>query len=555
MKISDYTKYTRHINEYNQWNNSQSEVPNSSLPANSEALKKKAKTIAEPILLLDSYTHEKAEDSETFYQTLNTEIMSVTGLLCTLPMVITKAIPFLDKHAEKHDLINKAAKGLTKYKNAKFNIMGKTVSAPQLTTIFSSIIGALFFATNIKNSIKGQIGLIRKASFDATQKQLNDPRMFALLTDEQEKELANITSQNATQKIDFVDKLKDRMNIGSSFQSVEEYNRTNSEYKKQKQQYFEEVNKVSNKKISPQKAKEAKENQQLFENYLKNVEHDVLEPLRKVETMSNIGYSALFAGGFLEYLLTDKVVDVLKVKNKVVAGALKFGVPLITYLLLNKNISDFENKAILATKYKHLKQFTENPEQYQRPKDKKQTLPEFIKTIAKDMKDYDKFAEEELPKIKEKLEAKKQLQLTPEQENEATLLQKNTNMVINTQREFLYDQTVGIEVLSEIISNPIDILGTALGAKIGHSLSKKCTNKKLAGMMTAIGTLVGFIPIAMMEAKFTKEQKKAEKISSMLAIKNLKDPRKFADFSNKEFENLKSAEDFSTTFKEFLPKK
>ena len=128
-------------------------------------------------------------------------------------------------------------------------------------------------------------------------------------------------------------------------------------------------------------------------------------------------------------------------------------------------------------------------------------------------------------------------------------------MVINTQREFLYDQTVGIEVLSEIISNPIDILGTALGAKIGHSLSKKCTNKKLAGMMTAIGTLVGFIPIAMMEAKFTKEQKKAEKISSMLAIKNLKDPRKFADFSNKEFENLKSAEDFSTTFKEFLPKK
>ena len=42
MKISDYTKYTRHINEYNQWNNSQSEVPNSSLPANSEALKKKA---------------------------------------------------------------------------------------------------------------------------------------------------------------------------------------------------------------------------------------------------------------------------------------------------------------------------------------------------------------------------------------------------------------------------------------------------------------------------------------------------------------------------------
>ena len=554
MKISDYTKYTRHIKDYNQWNKTLNSVPQTSLPANSEDLKKKAKAIAEPILLLDNYTHEKAEDSETFYQTLNTEIMSVTGLLCTLPIVITKAIPFLNKHANKHALINKAAKGLTNYKNTNFNVLGKTISAPQLTTAFTSVLGALFFASNIKNSIKGQQGLIRKASFDATQHQLKDPKMFAILTDEQEKELTGITSTNAAQKIDFVDRLKDRVNVGSSFQSVKEYNATNASYKKEKAKYFDEINKVSNKKLTPQKEKEAQENQQLFKNYLKNVEHDVLEPLRKVETMSNIGYSALFAGGFLEYLLTDKVVDVLKVKNKVIAGALKLGVPLITYLLLNKNISDFENKAILATKYKHLKQFTENPEKYERANEEKQSLPEFIKTIAKDMKDYDKFAETELPKIKERLEAKKQLKLTPEQEQEAELLQKNTTKVVNTQREILYDQTVGIEVLSEIISNPIDILGTAIGAKIGHSLSKKCANKKLAGMMTAIGTVVGFIPIAIMEAKFTNEQKKAEKISSMLAIKNLENPRKFADFSNKEFENLKSAEDFSSTFKEFLPK-
>ena len=554
MKISDYAKYTKHIKEYNQWNKTLNSVPQTSLPVNSEDLKKKAKAIAEPILLLDSYTHEKAEDSETFYQTLNTEIMSVTGLLCTLPIAITKAIPFLDKHANKHALINKAAKGLKNYKNTNFNILGRTISAPQLTTVFSSALGALFFASNIKNSIKGQLGLIRKASFDATQQQLNDPKMFAILTDEQEKELANITNTNAAQKIDFVDRLKDRVNVGSSFQSVKEYNATNANYKKEKAQYFEETNKISNKKLSPQKEKGAQETQQLFKNYLKNVEHDVLEPLRKVETMSNIGYSALFAGGFLEYLLTDKVVDVLKVKNKFIAGALKLGVPLITYLLLNKNISDFENKAILATKYKHLKQFTETPEKYERTNKEKQSLPEFIKTLAKDMKDYDKFAETELPKIKERLEAKKQLKLTPAQEQEAALLQKNTTMVVNTQRETLYDQTVGIEVLSEVISNPIDILGTAIGAKIGHSLSKKCSNKKLAGMMTAIGTLVGFIPIAIMEAKFTNEQKKAEKISTMLAIKDLENPRKFADFSNKEFENLKSAEDFSSTFKEFLSK-
>ena len=117
--------------------------------------------------------------------------------------------------------------------------------------------------------------------------------------------------------------------------------------------------------------------------------------------MANIGYSALFAGGFLEYLITDKLVDVLKVKNKPLQFILKLGVPILTYLLLNKNISDFENKAILATKYKHLKRFMENPEEYNVQKSEKQNLIEFVKTIAKDMKDYDTFAEQELPKIKE----------------------------------------------------------------------------------------------------------------------------------------------------------
>lgn len=551
MKISDYTKYRKHINEYNQWNNQQTNVPNTSLSENSEALKQKARAIAEPILLLDSYTHEKAEDSETFYQTLNTEIMSVTGLLCTLPIVITKAIPFLNKYANKHKIIEKAANGLTKYKNKSINLFGKTIGAPKVATIFSAGVAALFFAKNIKSSVEGQLGLTRKASFDATQNIAKDANIFAILTPEQEKQVEEITKHNEKYKVNFVDKLKDRINIGSSFQSVKEYNRTNAEYQNKKKQYFEEVNNIPNKNLSTTKEKEAKETQQLFENYIKNVEHDVLKPLQKVETMSNIGYSALFAGGFLEYLLTDKLVDVLKVKNSLLAGTLKIGVPLLSYLLLNKNIADFENKAILATKYKHMKQFMDDPTQYERKNEEKQGFIDFVKTISKDMKDYDKFTEEELPKIKEKLEAKKQIKLSPEQEKQAKLLQKNTTMVVNTHREKMFDQSLGIEVLSEIVTNPVDIIGAAVGAKIGNSLSKKCPNKKIAGMMTALGTIIGFLPIAVMEAKFTKQQKLAEKISAMLAIKDIKNHKKFADYSFDEISfNIKNEP--AEIFKKFI---
>ena len=264
--------------------------------------------------------------------------------------------------------------------------------------------------------------------------------------------------------------------------------------------------------------------------------------------MANIGYSALFAGGFLEYLITDKLVDVLHVTNKPLRGAMKLGIPLLTYLLLNKNISDFENKAILATKYKHLKQFMDNPEQYNHNrKNENQNLIDFVKTVAKDMKDYDVFAEKELPKIREKLEAKQQINLTPEQEKQAKLLQKQTHLVVNTQKEKLLENTVGIEVLSEIITNPVDIAGAAIGGAIGNAIGKKC-NSKYAGIATALGTIIGFIPVAIMEAKFTAEQKKAERIASMLAMKDLSNAQKFADYSNSEFENIQAQQNHSKVF-------
>ena len=528
--FSYYTKYREHIDEYKQWSDKQVNTPAVTLSQNNE-LKQKAKAIAEPILLLDSYTHEKAEDAETFYQTYNTELMSVTSLLCLLPITITKAIPFLNKHADKN-IAKKSAEILTKYQNAGINIAGKRITLPQITTIISSIGAGLFFAKGIKNSTEGQLGITRKACFDGTQKITNNHKMFAILNTEQEKELEKITKHNEEHQTAFVDKLKDKLDVTSSFQAVEEYNRTKKDYLKSKEEYFNKANTIPNKKLSPAKIKQSEEDKQLFQNLLKNVEHDVLEPLQKVETMANIGYSALFAGGFLEYLITDKLVDVLHVTNKPLRGAMKIGIPLITYLLLNKNISDFENKAILATKYKHLKQFMDNPEQYHQKRDeKKQNIIDFVKTVAKDMKDYDIFAEKELPKIKERLEAKQQINLTTEQERQAKLLQKQTNLVVNTQRENMLKTTTGIETLSEIITNPVDILGAAIGGAIGNALSKKCSSK-YAGLMTVLGTIAGFLPIAIMEAKFTAEQKKAERIASMLAMKDLDNAQKFADYSN-----------------------
>ena len=536
--FSYYTKYRDHIDEYNKWNKDANKIPQnhqeSKCSLSELSLKQKAKAIAEPLILLDSYEHEKAEDSETFFQTLNMELMSVTGAICSIPLAITKLIPSLNKHSDKHNIIKKAASLLEKYKSTSVNILGKNISAAKIATIFSVIGGAAFYINGMKNSMSSQLGLIRKASFDATQDIVNDSKLYAVLTPTQEAKVNSIVDYDIKHKNAFVDKLKDKVNINSSFQSVGEYKKTEGNYLQRKKEFFEEQRRTIEKKSKNTKhSQEAQEDKILFENLLKNVEHDVLEPLRKVETISNISYSAMFTGGFLEYLISDKLVDVLGIKNKLLGAGIKIGVPLLTYLILNKNISDIENKAILATKYKHLKNFMDNPELYQQPKDnKKENLLSFIKTTLKDMKDYDSFAQNELPKIKARMDAKRQIELTSEQMKKAKALQENTSMVINKQREHLYEQSVGIETLSETILGPIDIAATAIGGTIGSKMAKKCANKKLSGLLTGLGAIIAFIPAAIIEAKLTKQQKLSEKIAAMLAIKEIQNPSIFENGSN-----------------------
>ena len=555
--FSYYTKYRNHVDEYNRWIKNDGEKvsgstkPNYSISANSEELlKKKAETIAEPILLFDSYVHEKAEDSETFFQTLNIELMSITGILASLPITITKLIPFLTKHAGNNKIARKAADSLLKYKNSIIKAAGREIKATKIATIVTGILSAFFFANGIKKSMEAQLGLIRKAGFDATQNLINDPKLFALLTPEQEEKVNSIVNYQQKNKAIFVDKLKDKIDINSSFQSVGEYKRTLKSYKKRKDEYFDGLEKI-NANSASSKMKEEQEDRILLSGLLKNVEHKVLEPLRRVETISNISYSAMFTGGFLEYLISDKLVDVLGIKNKFISMGIKIGVPLLTYLILNKNISDIENKAILATKYKYLKKFTQNPMQNSTSEEKKkENIFVFIKNTLKDMKDYDKFAQTELPKLKQKMDAKKQIELTAEQIQDAKALQKNTAMALNIQKEEVYNQTVGIKSLSETILGPIDIIATAIGGTIGNKLAKKCGNTKLKGFLTGIGAVIAFIPAAIIEVKLTKQQKLSEKIAAMLAIKRMENSALFIQNSNNYRSTINTSN--SSIFKDFI---
>ena len=159
-----------------------------------------------------------------------------------------------------------------------------------------------------------------------------------------------------------------------------------------------------------------------------------------------------------------------------------------------------------------------------------------------------------MPKLEEKMNAKLLINPSKTQKKEAELLQKNTIMILNKHRENVYNYSVGIKSLSETILGPLDILATAAGGKIGHSLAKKMPNKKYSGILTALGAVIAFIPAAVAEAKLTKQQKLSEKIAVMLTLKEIQNNKLFADFSDNscEFDFNNSPKSYSEIFKKFL---
>lgn len=530
-KILDfYTKYRKDVPDYNKWNAEQNKKQVVTTPA-PISMQKKAKLIAEPMLLFDKYEHEKMEDAETFYQTFNIEVMSLVGAISSLPITITKIPKLFKNKAQDNQLLKSVLNGIEKYSKKTINLAKKTIPLPKALTSIGALLGGLVLMLGIKHSMTSQLGIIRKASFDATQNVINDPKIFIDLNPKQEEKLSQFVSDDIKNENSLVNKLQDKMDLNSSFKTVSDFSKNKSNYNNQKNNYFYQQ-KLDNEKNISLPVKEmmaAKEEKEVLKSYLKNVEHSVLEDLRKVETISNISYSAMFTGGFLEYLMTDKLVSVLGIKNKPLQMFVKLAVPLLTYFLLNKNISDIENKAILATKYKHLKEFMKNPQLYAKPQKKeKQSLPEFIKMMAKDMSDYSVFAEKELPLIEERLEAKKQLEYSDEQIHNAKRLQKNTSMILNKHREHLYAQSVGIKSFSETILGPIDVVSTALGASLGSLIAKHVPKVKSNTLFKAVGAVIAFIPAAYIEAVLTKQQKLSEKTAVMKATNELKDSKQFA---------------------------
>lgn len=582
--LANYKAYKDYEPQYEDWNarrnidDSKREIINKkNANIDSVALdlaQKKARVIADSVLLLDNYGQTKAEDVETVFQTVQMELLGGLSAVIALPFAITGVIPFLEKHSGKSPLIEKFTKGLNNYNKASINVGKFKVSAKALCTAVATVASSFVYVPMVTNAVTSQLGATRRAKFEGMNNEFSSIKDFAILTDEQEKEVQQIKN-NAKKPVvktnKFLNKFKEigsgvfeRVNISKSISSVDKLMKDKKTYLLNKQKYdssLSESEKYFSYPLSSEEINAAKEDQQLFENIIKKVDLESQDPLERVEKVVNVGYSSLFVGSFLQYLTTDGLLKVLRVKQPILQKVLKFGVPLVTYMVLNKNLANLQNSAIKAVRYKKINEFVNNKDNFNfvgqeqldsipddsvpKVEPKKENIFKFLKGIFKDIKEYKAYKDLALQENKEYMKAKEQIKLSSKQEKDAKQLQKNTFMAVNKVEDNNQKYSESVETLSEIALAPLDILSTYVGSKLGKQISVRVKTVKYQKLFEAAGALLLFIPTALTEIYTTSMQRRSLRISSMLATKEIDNYKQFVDYDDKSF---KQQVDFSYAF-------
>ena len=98
-----------------------------------------------------------------------------------------------------------------------------------------------------------------------------------------------------------------------------------------------------------------------------------------------------------------------------------------------------------------------------------------------------------------------------------------------------------METITESTTIPMDIISPVLGTFCADKLHKAISPKSRLGLLyKSIGALIAFLPAAMSEIYFVKQQRKAKRCAILIANKQLQNNDKFLDPSKKEIQTKNS---------------
>ena len=535
--ISDYKSYKKFEPEYADWKYKR-ELADAKrikyLEENPDKIDQedvqRGKALLRAIDTMDEFSQQRAENTEVATE-------SIISLLFELTMFAGGALGVLATRMKPFQ--NYIAKHFPKTNNTSLYTVAMLIGGG----IASSLAGFPLFSWGAKKEVEAS----QKGRFEAMREDLNDAKLFAVLSPEQEIELEERIKDIK------VPKEKKHKGLSESITTVKELVSSSKVYKAQKKEFEERLNEDLNHfddKLSEDEIEKAKKDKMLLTNLVEKIDIASQDYAENVELATSTLTTSVFAFGALFTLAFNKLVTKLKINNmwSKVPAVLSFAAMMGASIFS----ASIQKQASRVGRFKIKQELSQNPANFayadenninsipdfEITQKKKDNIFVFLKKAWKNNKEFEKWEKSDGLKEKATAIALKEMEFTENQIKDAKRLQHNTFKTFNKVDSNSQKYSEAIEALGQGIQNPISILFTTIGAMIGVKRLNKAllTNgaDKFKGVMEYIVIiLLSTLPSVLINAYITKEQKKASRVASMLTIKELDDYRNFADYSGK----------------------
>ncbi|OLA94244.1 MAG: hypothetical protein BHW64_04745 [Candidatus Melainabacteria bacterium LEY3_CP_29_8] len=296
-----YKDYKKELPNYKAWKkqrdirNAKKEYLFKTKPPSEEELKRakaKADILFNAIDVMDDYSQEKAEDTETaiaLAQYASQKAPSSLGLVVGGFLGLTK-LPknfWIKQFSRNKELKKEIDKTVTLPINIPFMKsnsfkLGTAISVFMTGSICASIFGLINNIFFSKLSVKCEIAASKAARFEAMQKELDDYNQFAILNDEQKNEVNKIAKNvklSKKEKKRELTKYKTTFSMFDylgPFKTAKELLKNAVEDNKMRENYVayieKEIQKNYNKDLTQEEILEAKKDKELLTSMIENID-------------------------------------------------------------------------------------------------------------------------------------------------------------------------------------------------------------------------------------------------------------------------------------------
>ena len=526
-------------NEYSTWREDkelQAAKRQEYLRRNPDAIKdydlQRAKILLSAVDMMDKSTSKKLEGADTVFGSLTTFGLGYATVGGTaLGLIITK-LGFVKKGIEKITSTHPKSK----------NIVSMAIAA------LSGVLGILGAYPIYTSLSKIESKIHRKRRFDTMEKELNDPKIFAVLDEKQKiifkKNLSEIEAQERKKSFTKTIK-KDLKSVKQLTQEAIFYEKNQKEFAKK---YERDVSLQEN-ELNEKEIKNAKKDRALLLVMLREINTKSQSYTEKMQGITDNLITLTFALGSLFTLSYERIAKSLKIKT----SSLPAGMGLFMLMGSTFFASWAQKRAGLVGRFKAKQDLIQNPEQLIYVSTKKTNTIndedieintkqknnsfEFLKEFFQSNKEYNKWKKTRSLSGKDISKAMENIELSKEQVQDGRRLQKNLFKTLYKVDKNTQNYSSQIDLMAESTKFPVTLVFGTIGSVWGMKhLAKLRSAVKPQDIFKEsvkyIGTISLFtLPSLVVNSYFAKAQKMGARISDMMTMKELEDYRFFADYS------------------------